>query len=1506
MLDALAQTRNRETNTLRQMQPRTESRIEQSQKSTARRDSVPQSTYSRPRERKPTSYAILMRRFFNEKLRGEDLSGDLTDFIEKEKERLNRLKVPAEKTRKYLDRLFEMNLALERGDIRKFTEQIREVKIPKNPAKFGFGNKDKIRIKSISINNVKFGKGEKSAKNSKPKKPPLKKKLRSALETLFGIPSANAQQTNYLPVIEDIQSNPEVQINYEIKELARSLENNPVKIFNFVRNSIAYEPYFGAKKGSVGCLREQVCNDTDASSLVISLLRASGIPAKYKTSLIIKSVEEWKNLLGVDETKTVYAALSLNKMPVYTLTDANQGKGLNDADFSIETHLAVEWTFAEVFYEYDERGGNISNHLDLNQYKTTEELQNALSIYTKKQWIPIDVIVRQYNHDKKPILADSANFNAENFFYDFLKYQGDKNPIEKYTEDIESATGLKLQDNLSTKTYSKKNFDILPASLPYSLSEGIDENGNEIVEQTFSVLPDKYRYKVKISLLKALDESPVLEKTFFASEINNKELTLTYTGATDADNAIIESYGGIHATPSELVSIKAILRGEYESFEGASPFSIGDSLILRFAYSLNGEELYKDEKFSVAGNNEGIYVSLSKVQIDPSLDTDSNILLRGNVGLARKYLERVESESQVLKQSLDYDYQISFSRAVVTQNRVLGMVDGMPMTFDFKGLTLDASAYINDYSNSGDYKNHQKDFRLLWGQFASYYEGQLFTDITGLEAISTVKGLQYAYSKPAEYTIHTITSANESLIDSLALSENTKINMHADIQNGNTIITPDKFVGQGVWNGILYISLKPDWTATYAIGEQSQTNGGDSITEMDSKPVLVASSGDILSDVIIFSAKVYKAKQDGSLMKELTEFIFEDKPQSVKSIMCTLSDEKIQEILDKPDWDSKYGYPCAYENIYFGQFNHKYILTTNAAKFYSPEKYEYWKTDPEIIFDLKEELYSNGLPQNQCTNPMKWEDGFCWIAGTSYDPNLLKSYWGTYVYEIVYKESPNAKGEIVGFAIYNPDKQKIYELGGLMYEKYVSSEKIQDKYVPNLLGFPESDKKETLMSPEGGTGYYQQFTNGNMFLVEDMYLGVFTANKTFIIYGAWNDAHKQLGWVSGIGLPESDVGYSTTYENVVQKFEKKICYDGNFVTCEDKTVSNSLEYGFEAIFDTFYILKVAYSLYKNNIILNDYYKFIQGIDAAADTFDNQQYYCILYNAENIYALPPYTTNYQSYWIQQCAMFPQNIAYYKSKKNDVQNKIIVFEGINQQEQQLAEALHDAIVIHVENSILDNTEWLGYFSADIATLIILPAAKIGVSVVKNIAIKLTERYSAELILSKLNRVVLVKQLEKTVNKELLSLGTNYAEEALEKRTEVALFKALKDAGIGTIRRFGTVGKINQVKYDIEVIIDIVQKLPDTWVVTSETFDDVVDTFAYHYQKHVLDELPKAGKPIVSQQQYFDDAVKFWEPNKSKAVQWDFANGMTGWKIKENPGGIYTDNGEVVSFWYVPTNP
>ena len=65
-------------------------------------------------------------------------------------------------------------------------------------------------------------------------------------------------------------------ITPELQTLATGLNNDPLKIFNYVHNKIEFQPYWGSNKGAHTTYLDGAGNDFDQSSLLIALLKAAG------------------------------------------------------------------------------------------------------------------------------------------------------------------------------------------------------------------------------------------------------------------------------------------------------------------------------------------------------------------------------------------------------------------------------------------------------------------------------------------------------------------------------------------------------------------------------------------------------------------------------------------------------------------------------------------------------------------------------------------------------------------------------------------------------------------------------------------------------------------------------------------------------------------------------------------------------------------------------------------------------------------------------------------------------------------------------------------------------------------------------------------------------------------------------------------------------------------------------------------------------------------------------
>ena len=118
-------------------------------------------------------------------------------------------------------------------------------------------------------------------------------------------------------------------INPEIAALAASLGNDPVKIFAFVYENIAYEHYYGCKKGAQLTFLEGSGNDMDQAALLVALLRAAGLTADYK--LGYKQVAYQPGTAAYDghpiDTPTAIDWLGLDPLPYPGVTSPDTPDG---------------------------------------------------------------------------------------------------------------------------------------------------------------------------------------------------------------------------------------------------------------------------------------------------------------------------------------------------------------------------------------------------------------------------------------------------------------------------------------------------------------------------------------------------------------------------------------------------------------------------------------------------------------------------------------------------------------------------------------------------------------------------------------------------------------------------------------------------------------------------------------------------------------------------------------------------------------------------------------------------------------------------------------------------------------------------------------------------------------------------------------------------------------------------------------------------------------------------
>jgi len=87
------------------------------------------------------------------------------------------------------------------------------------------------------------------------------------------------------------------------EKIVLSLNKDPVKIFEYVRNNVFFDAYWGLLRGGLRTYYDMYGNSLDMSSLLVSLLRTAGYPARFAYGIVKVPTETLAENLGLRNTK---------------------------------------------------------------------------------------------------------------------------------------------------------------------------------------------------------------------------------------------------------------------------------------------------------------------------------------------------------------------------------------------------------------------------------------------------------------------------------------------------------------------------------------------------------------------------------------------------------------------------------------------------------------------------------------------------------------------------------------------------------------------------------------------------------------------------------------------------------------------------------------------------------------------------------------------------------------------------------------------------------------------------------------------------------------------------------------------------------------------------------------------------------------------------------------------------------------------------------------------------
>lgn len=607
---------------------------------------------------------------------------------------------------------------------------------------------------------------------------------------------------------EDLEETIDVQFTDEIIALAAELNHSPVEIYEYVRNNFTFEPYFGSRKGSQQTLSHMRGNDYDLASLLIALLRVSGIPARYaRAEAVEMPIDRATNWLGFDD-------------PI------NAANMLHTAGFDVV-----------LVYSGPEPVAIRCKRVWAEAYVPYINYRGAINDSTGFMWVPLDPTFRQYNYKSAINLPAEIGFDAEAFINAYCTTFHEDPPVEMFKQMLLDSLAVlhpeaTYEDLIRPRTLVEETDGIIPGTLPYIVLS---------MDTVFSEIPADTRYYIRFHVHGFGTD---LDYTTSLPKIVQKQVTISYVGATPADQQIIDDAGGIfHVEYPYLVDLKPVLKIDgCEVARGSGSVTMGLTHYSDMHFTppvglWNGIPVVYN--YIIAGNYQGIGIDTEDA-FPAFFDVPETACEEEYLGqvlhqAALTYLNSVDVQGDEAADLMHIIVVNDVSEAIV-ENTVRVYFDGggNPITFEWTGMIVDADRKIvGPFSVDG--VDNSCDYMRLAGADASIKENRLFEDLFDEEAISTIKILELA--SDSGIAICYITTSIAADCPAINQPPHVISAINNCLSQGHHVTIPQREFTYYEWTGTGWICLDPvTCAAGYIIsgGKSGEIHdGGETVQTWD-------------------------------------------------------------------------------------------------------------------------------------------------------------------------------------------------------------------------------------------------------------------------------------------------------------------------------------------------------------------------------------------------------------------------------------------------------------------------------------------------------------------------------------------------------------------------------------------------------------------------------------------------------------------------------------------------
>lgn len=591
-----------------------------------------------------------------------------------------------------------------------------------------------------------------------------------------------------------VSTNQPIETSVTVEMAAKADElGNALAVYNYLYNNMRSEFYYGSRKGAIGAYEQGGGNDTDLSSLLISMLRYLGYDANYVTSIAGFSEEQllrWTNTDSIDIAQSIYtsqgretAIQDVNGIKYY-LCDYKYVQVIDDGN----TY------YLDIFFKEYENQSTIYDDIDDN-YKST----NIQSIIDNTDLDILNTEINEITKSVEKFTDGSYSFNSNKIVQKNVSTLSTNHP---HIYDIEPTISDSLtndENDIVTLSFNNKNgvrirvVDLYKRNITisYEVSSASKENGEWLEADTSSIFTLPYQ-----ELGQVFSVTPIIkvdgQKVFSGSSLN--------IGDTQKLNISINS-GGTTTTyteelsAGEMVSIVFDL-GQISSNELAEAYSNSlkstETVNQKNGYTYNMANTKLNENNIYSAEYLGSLLHLTGVMYFSQLDISSKSLAERN---------NIYSENAV--RFGVFGFKPNVYTGAITINQKDGIQkDGQY----FVDILSNGSRNISKTNNS----SQLRAYNFSRGLISSELESSVIEEVLNVESLSTVSIFRYAQEN--NIPIVTLSSSSEEKVSDLSISSDDAKRIQSEIDAGKIVITTQSNVKLSSWSGIGYIVMPSDGT----------------------------------------------------------------------------------------------------------------------------------------------------------------------------------------------------------------------------------------------------------------------------------------------------------------------------------------------------------------------------------------------------------------------------------------------------------------------------------------------------------------------------------------------------------------------------------------------------------------------------------------------------------------------------------------------------------------------